>query len=69
MINTGKILGKIKENGFTLSDFAARIGVSRPTLTAKIHNKSSFSVDEMNKVRKELQLTDEDCKLIFFATD
>ena len=67
MVNTNKLLGKIKENGISVSDLAKRLGVSRPTITAKIQNKRSFTIDEMVAIRNELELSADDCKTIFFV--
>ena len=49
MFDYSKLLGQIKEKGFTQADFAAKIGVSPPTLSLKLSNKAFFKQDEMKK--------------------
>lgn len=43
-----KLLGRIKEKGYTLQTFAKAIGISLSTLSLKLSNKAYFKQCEMN---------------------
>lgn len=65
-MNINKLRGKIAENGWTIADLAARIGVDKATLYRKIKEKS-FSVKEATLIGRELELTADEMMSIFFA--
>lgn len=49
MYNYSKLLGRIKEKGFTLEALAKKIGLNVSTLSKKLNNKSEFHQDEIKK--------------------
>ena len=48
--NYSKLLGRIKEKGFTLEALAKKIGLNVSTLSKKLNNKSEFHQDEIKKI-------------------
>ena len=48
--NYAKLLGKIKEQGFTQAKLADAIGINRGTLSAKLNGQYSFSVKEIDSI-------------------
>jgi DNA-binding XRE family transcriptional regulator len=64
-IDIGKLKGKIVEKGFNQSKLAIEIGLNRSTMHRKI-NSGEFTVEEANKIRNTLQLTNEELMEIFF---
>lgn len=67
MVNTKKLQGKMKENGFTLKSLADRIGLTPTGLFNKVHNLSEFNVSEVQRMASILALTSEERDAIFFA--
>lgn len=66
MINANLLRGKIAENGYTQERFAEKIGISRHSLNRKIKEKTSFTIDEVNIIAKELDLNKDNIIAIFF---
>lgn len=58
LVNSNKLKGKITEQGYTMKEVAAKIGIRQQTLSIKLHNKSSFRADEMVKLCGLLNITD-----------
>lgn len=50
MYNYSKLLGKMREKGFTQSDLAKNIGINTITLNQKLKNNSEFKQTEMIKI-------------------
>ena len=48
MYNYSKLLGRIKEKGFTLEALAKKIGLNVSTLSKKLNNKSEFHKIKLN---------------------
>ncbi len=65
--NTDLLKKKISDSGTTISSLANDLGLSRPGLSKKIHNKSAFWTDEMDFLCKELNIKGKEKKQIFFA--
>lgn len=66
-MNSDKLLGIIKENGETQEILANVIGLSRTRLSAKLHNRASFTHPEILAIKKHYQLTKDQIDEIFFA--
>ena len=47
MYNYSKLLGKMREKGYTQEALASEIGVSASTLNKKLKQKSQFTQDEI----------------------
>lgn len=45
--NHSKLLGRIRECGFTQEQLAKAIGISKTTLSAKLNNQYYFTAEEM----------------------
>lgn len=54
--NYSKLLGRMKECGYTQERLAKAIGINRYTLNTKINNKFSFSQDEILAICKVLNI-------------
>jgi hypothetical protein len=69
MTNSSLLLELIKQKGFTVTDFAAAIGLTRQGFHKKLKNKSEFKQTEIALTTKVLKLTREQEAKIFFALD
>ena len=56
MYNYSKLLGRIKEKGFTLEALAKKIGLNVSTLSKKLNNKSEFHQDEIKKICRVIDI-------------
>ena len=56
--NTRKLKARIVECGFTIGTLAEKIGLSRQSLTMKMHNKVDFRATEINRICDCLQIDD-----------
>lgn len=65
--NYSKLLGRIKEKGFTFETLAEAIGISNGTLSAKLNNHYPFKSNEMVAICKALNIPFKDIPLYFFA--
>ena len=62
-----KLLGRIKEKGFTQETFAEAIGISKATLSLKLSNKAYFKQNEMDKACLVLGIDKAEIGAYFFA--
>lgn len=65
--NYSKLLGKIRECGFTQATLAEAIGINKSTLSAKLNNQNYFLASEMIAICKVLNIAHKDIPLYFFA--
>lgn len=65
-MNRNKLLGKIKENGFTIETVAHLTGMSLSTLSRKLNGHVEFTRDEINAISDALKMSNEDLLDIFF---
>lgn len=65
-MNRNKLLGKIKENGFTIEAVARLTGMSLSTLSRKLNGHVEFTRDEINAISDALKMSNEDLLEIFF---
>lgn len=65
--NYSKLLGRIRECGFTQATLAEAIGISKGTLCAKLNNQYFFTQPEMIAICKTLNIPLEELSLYFFA--
>ena len=54
--NYSKLLGRMKECGFTQAQLAEAIGISEYTLNTKLKNKFSFKQDEIIAICKAMNI-------------
>lgn len=66
-MNIDKLKGKIKERGFTVKDFAEKIGVERTSLYRKLNNAERITIGEADRMKETLNLSNAEATEIFFA--
>lgn len=62
-----KLLGAIKEKGFTQDALAEATGISAVSLRSKLKGKTQFKADEIQKIMKALGLPLNDVVAYFFT--
>lgn len=67
--NYAKLLGRIKECGYTQKTLAEKIGINQGTMSEKLNNKFAFTVTEMDAIRKVLNITKKEIGDYFFAEE
>ena len=65
--NHSKLLGKIRECGFTQEQIAKAIGISEYSLNKKLNNKSKFDSAEMLAIGKMLNIPTDEFGEYFFT--
>lgn len=65
--NHSKLLGRIRECGFTQAKLAEAIGISEATLSAKLNNQHYFTTKEIYRTCKVLNIDFKDIDEYFFA--
>lgn len=65
--NYSKLLGRMKECGFTQEQLAKAIGINKATLSAKLNNRFSFSQEEILAICKLLNIPISDIGDYFYA--
>lgn len=58
MLNTNILKGKIVSKGYTQTMLAKRLGMNINTLNTKINGRAYFNTDEIEKICKELDITE-----------
>lgn len=69
MFNYSKLLGKIKEKGFTQEMLASAINISSVTLNKKLNNESEFKGSEMRAILSVLGEGLDKLSVYFFDTN
>lgn len=62
-----KLLGRIKECGYTQERLAEKIGMAKTTLNLKLNNKAYFTQPDIEKIRKVLHIDIEEIGVYFFT--
>lgn len=62
-----KLLGRIREYGFTQDRIALEIGVSASTLSCKLNNKAVFTQGEIKKICHLLKIETAEIGRYFFT--
>ncbi len=65
--NHSKLLGRIRECGFSQAALAKAIGISKGTLSAKLNNQNYFTSVEMIAICNVLNIAVKDIHLYFFT--
>ena len=65
--NHSKLLGRIKEYGFTQEELAKQIKMNPSTLSLKLKNKSRFTTEEMDDICRILDIAAIEVGAYFFA--
>ncbi|WP_405345941.1 helix-turn-helix domain-containing protein [Ruminococcus sp.] len=66
MTDSVLLTSKISECGYTYSEIANELGITRQGLWKKIHNRSEFKQSEIEKITRLLNLSMEVNSKIFF---
>lgn len=67
MVDSQRLLERIREKGMKQGELATRLGIKQSTLSLKINNKRPFFVSEALLLASLLEITDEDFSGYFFA--
>ena len=65
--NYSKLLGRLKEFGFTQERLAKAIGKNKSTLTSKLNGRFSFTQEEMDEICKVLDISNDEIGAYFFT--
>ncbi len=65
--NYSKLLGRMRECGFTQAALAVAIGVNKGTLCAKLNNQYYFTQSEIIAICKVLNIPHKEIPTYFFA--
>lgn len=65
--NHSKLLGKMRECGYTQKKLAEAIKMDKSTLNQKLKNKSHFTADEIDAINKLLNIPPAEIGIYFFA--
>lgn len=65
--NYSKLLGRMRECGFTQEQLAKAIGINKGTLSAKLNNRFSFSQEEILTICKLLNISICEISNYFYA--
>lgn len=65
--NYSKLLGRIRERGFTQEKLASEIDKDKSTLSAKLKGKSAFTTKEIDDICRVLDISNNEIVEYFFA--
>ena len=65
--NHSKLLGRMREYGFTQRTLAEAIGINESTLNAKLNGKGYFSTLEIDKICKLLNIAEVEIGAYFYS--
>ena len=65
--NYSKLLGRIKECGYTQDKLAKEIDRDRSSISAKLNGKSAFTAKEIDQICKVLDIPNSEIGSYFFA--
>jgi transcriptional regulator with XRE-family HTH domain len=65
--NYAKLIGRIKEYGFTHENLANKIGIAPSTFSVKLNNKYAFTIAEIDAICKALDISKDEIGLYFFT--
>lgn len=66
-MNGNKLKAKIIENGLNVEEFAKRIGMTRSSLYRKLRNPRRITIDDAERIKAELRMSNADASDIFFG--
>ena len=67
--NHSKLLGRMREYGFTQESLSKAMGINECTLNIKLNGKGFFNTKEIDKIVELLQIPDEEIGVYFFSTE
>lgn len=66
MINKNLLRAKIAESGYTQTTLCEMIGMGQNSLSAKMNGKSSFTLEQIDKICDALNINDAETKIKIF---
>lgn len=66
-LDYSKLLGRIKEFGYTQGRLAKHIGIGGSSMCLKLNNKAFFTQPEIKKICKVLRIPNEEIGVYFFT--
>lgn len=66
-MNIRKLKGKMVEKGFNVETLASKIGIDKSTLYRKLNEGEKLTIGDAQKIKAELELTDDEANIIFFG--
>lgn len=67
--NYSKLLGRMRECGYTQEQLAKAIGINKATLSTKLNNRFSFSQNEILAICKVLNIPTSEISEYFYAME
>lgn len=67
MFNYSKLLGRMREMGYTQEKLARAIGLNESTLNAKLNNKGYFNSYQIDKICEVLDISKKDIGVYFYS--
>ena len=67
VFNHSKLLGRIRERGYTQLELAKAVGMNPGTMSLKLNNGSRFVSDEIDAICEKLDIAPCDIGVYFFA--
>ena len=67
MFNYSKLLGRMREMGYTQEKLARAIGLNESTLNAKLNNKGYFNSFHIDKICEVLDISKNDIGVYFYS--
>lgn len=64
--NYSRLLGKIREKGYSQKQLAKEVGISETSINLKLNNKSMFRQDEIVRISEKLGIPLALCDQYFF---
>lgn len=65
--NYSKLLGRIKEHGYSQERLAKEIGKNKSTVNAKLNGKNAFTTKEIDDICKVLDISNSEIGDYFFT--
>lgn len=62
-----KLLGRIKEFGYTQETLAREIGINESSMSLKLNNNAFFKQVEIRRICEVLEIADDEIGLYFFT--
>ena len=67
LYNYSKLLGRIKECGYTQEKLALEIGRDKSSISAKLNGRSSFTTKEIDSICRALDISNSEIVDYFFT--
>ena len=65
--NHSKLLGRMRELGFTQNTLAKAIGITEGTLNGKLHNRTHFTMRDIDRICEVLDIHNYEIGTYFYS--